>query len=597
MRAKDDAASQRPAVRSRAPRGPVIALSLVGGALGALFAATFAPASLARFEVRLPWAGATWTDADWPHAPARGETAEVLSTRDGLRLVVRAPEAPAAEALARDLVAHQRGAIPSLRETEQRLLESWRASVQQGPGLPMTRDSEVAALLLAEASLRRDLALHLPGPYAAAPAEALPVPSVEVLERQQELTLALPVAEPERIEATLLASAAAESEWMSGAGVAGSDAQARGGAWRRWQLARADSLDARAAGLLADESALQQQLAAWRMPASRLRLGEARASAYVALARAQLPPQVPAATPIVGVWALLLTLGASFGALAATLGGGLVRRAAPRPRAGAPASALTPGRDPASREAWLHVVAGPDGTAVLRATFELAAHGLARHERVLVVDASPRLALHARLGREARWGLMECLHCDMPVLGLVQYGGWPGLYLLAHGEADRAAGDWSGLGRRLDEARPHFGRVLVCVDRGVPRELGEALVGRALEGWWAASRDRRSEAAEALSGRLGIAFSCIDMSHFHEASLERLGVRVAALEQALPVPEPRAVPVAVPVPVVAMPEPVADRREPEVLDCDLQVQQRLRFLAWMRRVQSESHREELEPVG
>ena len=38
--------------------------------------------------------------------------------------------------------------------------------------------------------------------------------------------------------------------------------------------------------------------------------------------------------------------------------------------------------------------------------------------------------------------------------------------------------------------------------------------------------------------------------------------------------------------------------EPVILDCDLQVRQRLRFLAWMRRVQAESrHEEPLETVS
>jgi len=590
MRAKDDAASQPRAVRSRAPR---YALGLVGAVLGALFAIALAPASLARFEVRLPWAGAALSDADWPRPAGPGETAEVQSSAGGQQLVVHAPEAPAAEALARELVAHQSGAIPALRETERTLLESWRTSVQQGPGLPMTRDSEVAALLQAEAAVRRDLALQLPGPYSAAPATTLPVPSVEVLECQQALTLALPVASTAQVESVLLATAAAESEWMASAGVAGSDARERGSAWRRWQLARADSLDASAARLLADESALQQRLAAWQMPFARARLGESRASAYLALARAQSPPHVPAATPIVGVWASLLSLGAVLGAAAALLGDGLAG-VHPIARRGA---AISVGRDPATTEAWLHVVAGADGTAVTRAVLELAAHGLARRERVLVVDASPRWALHARLGREARWGLMECLHCDMPVLGLVQYGGWPGLYLLAHGEIQRAAGGWSGLGRRLDEARPHFGRVLLCVDRGVARELGESIQGRAVEGWWAGTGSRLPEHAETLTGRLGIAFSCIDLSHFNEVSLERLGSRAAALTPPTPQPALAQEPARerVPESPVELAHPAA--LEPVVLDCDLQVRHRLRFLAWMRRVQSESRREELEPVS
>jgi hypothetical protein len=47
----------------------------------------------------------------------------------------------------------------------------------------------------------------------------------------------------------------------------------------------------------------------------------------------------------------------------------------------------------------------------------------------------------------------------------------------------------------------------------------------------------------------------------------------------------------------ALPQPV---RQEIVLDCDLQVRERLRFLAWMRRVQKESRRRaeaEAVPLG
>lgn len=586
MRAKDDAASQSHAVRSRRP---ILVRLSIGALFGALLAIGLAPTSLARFEVRLPWSGAALGEADWPHAPGLHESAEVRPGRHGMELLVRAPEAPQAEALARDLVAHQAGAIPSLRSTEAELRASWRAAVPQGPSLPMTRGSEVGALLLAESSLRQDLALQLPGPYAAAPAEQLPVPSVDVLERQQALSLAIPSADPEAVERLLLEAASSEADWIASSSGAGRSAPERGGAWRRWQLARADSFATHASHLLGPESALQRSLADWRMPAARARLGDARASSYLALARAQLPPRVPPAAPIGSVWAMLAGLGACSGAAAAAVASLLAGRGRRTRRA--PAALVS--RDPAATGAWLHVVSGPDRHAIARAALELASHSLARRERVLLVDAGRRLALHERLGREARWGLMECLHCDMPVLGLVQYGGWPGLYLLAHGEADRAPG-WSDLGRRLDEARPHFARVLVCVERTAPGELGASLMGRTLEGWWAASAERLPRAAAELSGRIGIAFSGIDMRHFPDVSLERLGARARMLAPAVsaapePVREAR--------PRVLPPPAEPTRAVPVVLDCDLQVQHRLRFLAWMRRVQSESRHEELEPVG
>jgi hypothetical protein len=183
------------------------------------------------------------------------------------------------------------------------------------------------------------------------------------------------------------------------------------------------------------------------------------------------------------------------------------------------------------------------------------------------------------------------------VLGLVQYGGWPGFYLLAHGDAKRRGAGWPGLGQRLDDVRPHFGRVIVCVDRDAPSALGDALAGRPLEGWWAEFVGQLPGAAMELSGRLGIAFSGIDLAAFPEVVLELLGQRSRQLAPAqVPAPAavaattaPMALPVLEAVPV-APPEPV-------VLDCDLQVRQRLRFLAWMRRVQTETRREELEPVA
>jgi hypothetical protein len=249
-------------------------------------------------------------------------------------------------------------------------------------------------------------------------------------------------------------------------------------------------------------------------------------------------------------------------------------------------------RDPGARASWLHVVSGPTPAAVARAVVELAAHALSRNERVLVVDGSRRLKLHERFGREARWGLMECLHADMPVIGLVQYGGRPGFYLLAHGNTARADG-WAAIGQRLDDAHPHFGRIVLAIDATAPREIGESLAGRAIEGWWAEAASRLPRAAVELTERLGIAFSGMDLNAVPQATVETLGGRTRALSLLAPepaaglppIPEPEALPA---------PEPVPS--EPLVLDCDLQMRQRLRFLAWMRRVQSERRRTEAGSV-
>lgn len=299
---------------------------------------------------------------------------------------------------------------------------------------------------------------------------------------------------------------------------------------------------------------------------------------------ARLTPRVE---PIVSAWRTWLGGGALLGALAAMLAAGLglwLRRFR-----GAGAPVVVPASDPGSPERWLHVVAGPSPLAIARGVTELAAHALARGERVLVVDGSARLRLHERFGREARWGLMECLLADMPVLGLVQYGGRPSFYLLAHGKAGRGDG-WAALGQRLDEARPHFGRVILALDVAAPGAVGDSLRGRAVEGWWAEPLARLPRHAQELADRLGIALSNMDLTDMPEASLELLSGRARALAAMVSTVETVGEPVLQP----PAPGPVVEAPpEPIVLDCDLQVRQRLRFLAWMRRVQSERRRLEV----
>jgi hypothetical protein len=252
-------------------------------------------------------------------------------------------------------------------------------------------------------------------------------------------------------------------------------------------------------------------------------------------------------------------------------------------RAGAPA-------DPAAAGPRLHVVSGSTSSAVLRAALELAAHRVALGERVLLVDGSAQLRLHERLERDARWGLLECLAADMPMLGLVQYAGHPGLYLLPHGNAERSV-SWSSLGRKLDEVVPHFGRIVLALDPRSPEGVGDAVRGRAMEGWWAGADKRAEAAADLATAHFGIVFQGLDLADFPEASLEVLAERVLALRPPGPAPE------AAPITARALPRrpPVpASVLEPIVLDCDLQVRQRLRSLAWMRRVRSQNRRTEVQ---
>src|SRR6185503_6901181 len=141
-------------------------------------------------------------------------------------------------------------------------------------------------------------------------------------------------------------------------------------------------------------------------------------------------------------------------------------------------------RVPEGTSAWLHVVSGQGVEGIARGAFELAARFLARGDRVLLIDAGPRLHLHERFERESRWGVVECLTGRLPVLGLVQDTGRLGLYLLAYGTPARRT-HWPQLGRLLDEARPHFARAVVAIETDAPPVIGEALGGWHLEGWWA----------------------------------------------------------------------------------------------------------------
>lgn len=252
-----------------------------------------------------------------------------------------------------------------------------------------------------------------------------------------------------------------------------------------------------------------------------------------------------------------------------------------RPRAPRASDRLLvpPARRPGATEAWLHVVSGANRARIAEAVVTVADQMLANGHRVLVMDAGRRLELHGAFDAEARWGVGECLADRMPVLGVVQQTGVRGLYLLAQGAVARTE-DWSQLGRVLDEARPHFGRCILAVDRLAPRRAGDALLGRLAEGWWAGD-DGLSRPAMALSERLGIAFGALRLPASLEAALE-------AVNRTADEMPPWLMELAAP-PLVGVPEPVAGPvLEARVMDCDLRVRERLRFLMWMRRLEMTS---------
>ncbi len=321
------------------------------------------------------------------------------------------------------------------------------------------------------------------------------------------------------------------------------------------------------------------------IPGSRRVLGAAAGSAVGIAALASASGLLPTLGPeSMAAWAGAASLGAAAGALLA----GRTRAASTGPPpAGSAAAAAA--EVPA---AWLHVVSGGTRGALEHTLVELVARFLARGERVLVVDGGRRLGLHAWFGADERLGLVECLEGPLPLLGLVQVGGHPGLYVLAHG---RPATEerWSRLGHLFEEAWPHFGRVVLVLDPGAHEAVGDALRGRLLRGWWAGGPKELPRIALALSQRLGISFGQLELGDGSEVTLETLRERVGQLRAGLPeaVTEPAALPI--PAPSAVAP---ALQREAEVLACNLQVRERLRFLIWTRRVRAESRREALAPA-
>jgi hypothetical protein len=584
-----EAAAEPPAgipVRARSLVWTLLAGALVGSCGGL----ALAPPMGARFEARLPWTGAAPVPRDWPHAAGAGESARLERARAGPELVVTAGSAGAARSLARAFVA---GTTPGTPEWNARLeatRAAWRVALAADPLPPHTRSAEVAARLLGRAHWGRALAGEF---FSTPPALDVPQPTppAGVLAAWQSVWRAALASNPAAVTVALERTGGLETQWFGDDGAwSGWRPAARAAAWRRWQLDRAVALEEAAARALARQSLFQRRLTRQLAREYLVAFDAHAGTPWLAFAPPDPRSVRPLVRPIASAWSPPLAAGAAVGVLFAALAlwlGMRLRPALPRVRL---LAGTTSAADPAAAGPRLHVVSGMTPSAVMRAALELAARRVALGERVLLVDASARLRLHERLGRDARWGLLECLAADMPMLGLVQYAGHPGLYLLPHGNAERSVG-WSSLGRKLDEVVPHFGRIVLALDPQAPAAIGDAVRGRAMEGWWAGTDRRAANAADLATAHFGIVFHGLDLSEFPDASLEVLAERVQGLRPPGPPPEPapitaRALPRKPPVPHTAL--------EPIVLDCDLQVRQRLRFLAWMRRVQAQNRRPEVQ---
>lgn len=315
------------------------------------------------------------------------------------------------------------------------------------------------------------------------------------------------------------------------------------------------------------------------------RMKVSRRSLLTAGALAVVP--VPPLLPMPYGWTPELAALTVAGLACLAFAGILHNRGAERRRNGGPARMRAAGRLHARRPgdvlAPVHLVSAADPARAIQGVIEAAREFLFRGERVLIVDAGRRIGLHEAFDRDARWGFGECLQGVFPLLGVIQETGHAGLYLLARGS--QGAETWSALGRLLDDAAPHFTRVILAVDPACPHVAGDALRGRMVEGWWAGDV-ALPQSALALSERIGIRFQGLALRATLEDALDAL------LDLPTPAaPLPRAVMIANLPPGVRLlpkepePEPIA---VPDVIDWNLSVGERLRFLAWARRLQTSS---------
>ena len=246
---------------------------------------------------------------------------------------------------------------------------------------------------------------------------------------------------------------------------------------------------------------------------------------------------------------------------------------------------LAPPEEMVSSPAWLQIMSGPDPEHLTRGLFE-AANALIEHgERLLIVDGARRLRFHDAIRGEAGPGLLECMSGLLPIDEAIQGSAEERLCFLPRGNP-MSSEAWPQLGRLLLEARPHFDRVVLALDFAAPHDLDPALEGLGAIGWWCPDGSA-SILAAALAERIGIPMRNIRLPLPEEAIPELEVPRATAFA-----PGPRPAPAAAYVPYPVLGErDVRPRIEPPVVDCDLQVRERLRFLVWMRSVQAEGQRE------
>jgi hypothetical protein len=546
---------------------------LVAWAFGGVivFLASAAP-FLPRYSSEVPWSGPVPAHDEWPGARRAGESAELASRGATLRVLAR--EAARAEALALEFSTRRARSLDPLRRAREAERARWRAASPIGPLPPLAPEAEAAAWLRAWLAVGQALTMHADSPTANVEPAANGSQAI-AKEGTADETIAIADAapmDPEAVYVELLSEIDRERAWLAERTRAGD--RSMSAKWRgRWD-ARAIELEARAAALESSLTPFQQELVIAAEPE--------RAFALAALVPTPEPAAAPRpsrASPLVALWLGVAIAGAAFGAW---LGVALSRVRGRR--AHAAVDVAGPPRAAATSDSWLHVVSGPSAGPIVRGAFDLCGCLVDRNHRVLLVECGRDLNLHVVVGGERRWGLMECLADHMPALGLVQEGGRRGLYVLTYGGRARSP-RWPQLGRLLDEVRPHFGRIVLAIPAHAPRAIGDAFAGRVLDAWWSGRLGFRG-AAKSLDQRLGIRFVPLQLEPEAEAPPELVETPVPLAAHALPGPPTL-------IPERELPKPVRVATPAAVLDCELRVRERLRFLLWMRRVR----REEPEPAG
>ena len=548
--------------RSGAIARLVVAGALLGPGLGIAVGPWLAANRLPLWEARIAWIGPAPVRGDWPRPPGPGESAATVTAGARTLLVARAPTAAGAEVLALELALPRLSRSPELASAGDARRASWAAALLRGPVATLTPAGECAARLRGWADAWRAVAAP-PGAPASPQGEAA-TPRLPSRSREtpppgegEVVRLALAADAPGLENALQREARVARSQLFTKVGsLPAGQREVATDAWRRAWGRRAAELDSLAEALSARTPRIERELIARISPAYALDAEPRIPDPGVILLLAASGSEPAAARPVAASWTLLAAAGSALGLLIAwPLARGSLRERRARHeelmrrfQAATRSFAAIPPASSAAIEARLHIVSGPHPRRVAHAARELVARCLAGGDRVLVIDGSRHLRLHDSFGAEPAPGFQECMRDDLPLLGLLQSGGRPGLFVLSHGVPSRL-GSWMPLGRLLDQARPYFSRVWLALDANVSRQVGEALAGRLLEGWWAAP-DARGRDARRFSVRIGNAVQGFEPVTAENAALEALVEQFARnpRREAAPAAASAAAPVAVHVP-------------------------------------------------